>query len=228
LGIFRLGVLGGTFNPIHLGHLHIARSAQRLFSLSEVLFVVAAVPPHKPQKSLIALNHRYTMVSLATSDVSSFVPSLVELEPHASPYSVDTMQKITRSIGRKSSEIYFIAGGDSLRDVKSWRESEKLLTSYNFIFVLRPGADTGNFKDCLPGKSRGRICDCTGFSRARIRRIIEEDRSGKNRLFIVDADAPDISATRIRALANAGKNFRSSVPAAVYAYIKKLQLYGGR
>ena len=228
MGIFRLGVLGGTFNPIHLGHLHIARSVQKLFSLSEIRFVVAATPPHKSQKSLIALTHRYAMVSLATSEEPSFVPSLIELEPHASSYSVDTMRKIARAVDRDKGEVYFIAGGDSLCEVKSWRDSEKLLTRYNFIFVLRPGSDIGKLEDYLPQKARERVCDCSGSRRTRIRKLIERDRPGKNRLFIVDTDAPDISATRIRNLAAAGKNFRGFIPAAVYAYIKKLHLYGDR
>jgi nicotinate-nucleotide adenylyltransferase len=228
LGIFRLGVLGGTFNPIHLGHLHIARSVQKLFSLSEIRFVVAASPPHKSKKSLIALTHRYAMVGLATSEEPSFVPSLVELEPHASSYSVDTMRKIARAMDRNKGEVYFIAGGDSLCEVKSWRESEKLLTTYNFIFVLRPGFDAGNLKDYLPQKARERVCDCSGYGRTRIRKLMEDDRPGKNRVFIVDTDAPDISATRIRNLAAAGKNFRRFIPAPVYAYIQKLHLYGGR
>jgi nicotinate-nucleotide adenylyltransferase len=215
LSIYRLGVLGGTFNPIHLGHLHIARSVKEIFSLSEVLFVVAATPPHN-----------YAMVSLATAGEPSFVPSLVELEPDASPYSVDTMQKIARHSGQDAGEIYFIAGGDSLRDVKSWRESERLLTSYNFIFVLRPGVDTVQLADFLPESARKRVRDCTGLDRAQTRRRIDEDRSGGNRLFVADIDALDISATGIRQQAALGKNFSDSVPAPVWEYIKKLQLYG--
>ena len=141
----KAAIFGGTFNPIHLGHLHIARSVRKLFSLSEVLFVVAADPPHKSRKSLISFQHRYAMVSLATSEEPRFVPSLVELQPHASSYSVDTMRKITRKAGQYGrGDIYFIAGGDSLRDVKSWRESEKLLTTYNFIFVLQMRFHFGN------------------------------------------------------------------------------------
>jgi nicotinate-nucleotide adenylyltransferase len=228
LGASRLGVLGGTFNPVHTGHLHIARSVQKFFSLSKVLFVVAAQPPHKSQKGLIALMHRYAMVSLAIAGDESFVPSLVELEPHASSYSIDTMRKIASTSGVKREEIFFIAGGDSLCEVKSWRESEKLLTSYNFVFILRPGVDVVNFRDYLPEKARERVCDCTGLGRARIRRRVDENRSGKNQLYIVDIDAPDISATGIRTLAASGKNYRDLVPGPVYSYMKKLKLYGDR
>ena len=228
MGILRLGVFGGTFNPIHSGHLHIARSVRKIFSLSKILFVVAADPPHKPSKKLISLAHRYAMVSLATSEEPLFVPSLIELESHASPYSVDTMRKISRSVRPRGGEVYFIAGGDSLLEVNSWRESEKLLTSYNFIFVRRPGADTDNYDGFLPEKAVPRVCDLTGLGRTAIRRKFEEEQFKNNRLFIVDVDAPDISATRIRNFASAGKDFRSLVPKPVHSYIQKLRLYGGK
>ncbi|MEJ2108808.1 MAG: nicotinate (nicotinamide) nucleotide adenylyltransferase [Acidobacteriota bacterium] len=206
LGIHRLGVLGGTFNPIHKGHMHIARSVQKLFSLSEVLFVVSAAPPHKPQDSLIELTHRYAMVSLATAGEPSFVPSLIELEPQASPYSVDTMHKIAERSDCNVEDLYFIAGGDSLRDLKSWHKSEKLLASYNFIFVLRPGVHVENYTKFLPEKVWGRVCDCTGCTRARVQEKIKAGRFGENPA--------------------SGNNFNDSVPETVYRYIKKLKLYG--
>jgi len=165
-GGLRLGVLGGTFNPVHLGHLHIARSVQRLFSLSEVLFVVAAKPPHKPLDALIPLMHRYAMVSLATAGEASFVPSLVELEPQASSFSVDTMSKLARQVARANGILYFIAGGDSLLEVKSWRKSERLLTAFNFVFVVRPGTGTVDPGKTLPSKAVPRVCDLTGLGRA--------------------------------------------------------------
>jgi nicotinate-nucleotide adenylyltransferase len=228
LEIFRLGVLGGTFNPIHSGHLHIARYVRKVFSLSKILFVVAADPPHKPRKGLISLAHRYAMVSLATSGDPSFVPSLIELESQASPYSVDTLRKISRSMRSGEVEIYFVAGGDSLLEVNSWKNSEKLLASYNFIFVRRPGSDVGDYETFLPEKAVPRVRDFRGLGRARIRRQLEAESSKKNLLYIVNANAPDISATRIRNLASSGKDFRSLVPLPVYSYIQKLDLYGER
>jgi len=228
LGIDRLGVFGGTFNPIHSGHLYIAGSVRQLFSLSEILFVVAAAPPHKPKKDLVELMHRYAMVSLATSGEPAFIPSLVEIEPYASPYSVDTMRKITRNFGRDCEKIYFIAGGDSLRDVRSWRESEKLLASYNFIFILRSGVDTAKFREYLPEQAWGRVRDYTGLDRNQIRESFERDRSRENRLFIIDIDAPGISATKIRNQAASGEDLRGCVPDPVCEYIRKMQLYGDR
>jgi nicotinate-nucleotide adenylyltransferase len=222
----RIGVLGGTFNPIHYGHLHIALEIQKLFSLSQVHFAVATVPPHKGPEDLVPFMHRYAMVSLATTGIPGFFPSLVELEPQASPFSIDTLKKLARRAGGQSN-LYFIAGGDSLHEVKSWKESEKLLSSYTFIFALRPGIQGASPKDVLPSKAARRVVDLTGLSRSQARRTIAQQK-GARRIYLLDVGALDISATRIRALASAGKPLNRVVPGPVREYIQKLHLYGGR
>jgi nicotinate-nucleotide adenylyltransferase len=223
----RIGVLGGTFNPVHLGHLHIALEIQKLFSLSQVHFVVATAPPHKAPEDLIAFTHRYAMVSLATAGIPSFTPSLVELEPEVSPFSVDTMDKLARHARRNESLLYFIAGGDSLAEVNSWRESQRLLNSYNFIFAVRPGTGPVDPKNVLRGRATARVRDLRGIGAGRARCIIREQNRA-SRIYLVDVAAPDISATRIRELASSGKPFTRMVPDAVRDYIAKLHLYGGR
>jgi nicotinate-nucleotide adenylyltransferase len=226
LGNVRIGVLGGTFNPIHRGHVHIARSIQQLFSLSRVHFVVATTPPHKTPKNVISFSHRYAMVSLAVAGIPALIPSMVELEPHCSSFTIDTMEKLSVRLEQEKGVLYFIAGGDSLMEVKSWRQSEKLLTSYNFIFVVRPGTALTEYRDALPEQAIARVRDLTGLGRAQIRRKISEGNDGENRIFIVDVGAPDISATRIRNLASSGKPVHRMVPRPVYEYIRKLHLYG--
>lgn len=229
MGGVRLGVFGGTFNPIHFGHLHIARACQRLFSLSQVHFVVAASPPHKCTETLIPLTHRYAMACLATSGMPSFIPSLIELEPQASPYSIDTLKKLAHRIDQKRDVLYFIAGGDSLAEIMSWRENETLLTSYNFIFVMRAGMRKVDPKEVLPRRALARVRNLAGMGRVRMKRqIAEEENSGENRIYIVDLGAPDISATRIRAQIGAGKPVRAEVPIPVCDYIRKMKLYGAR
>jgi nicotinate-nucleotide adenylyltransferase len=225
----RIGVLGGTFNPIHRGHLHIAGEIQRIFSLSQVHFVVAMAPPHKAPEDLIPFVHRYAMVSLATAGAPSFVPSSIELEPESSPFSVDTMRKLERSLGSQG-VLYFIAGGDSLAEVKSWRESEKLLTSYNFIFAVRPGIGPLNPEDVLPGRASALVRDLTRLKPVQLRGGIEENGNIK-RIYILDVHAPDISATQIRKWVfseNSEKTMHDMVPEPVCEYIQKLHLYGGR
>jgi nicotinate-nucleotide adenylyltransferase len=222
----RIGVFGGTFNPIHCGHLHIAREVRKLFSLSHVQFVVATLPPHKGPEDLVPFMHRYAMVSLATAGLPGFLPSLVELEPQASPFSIDTLRKLARRAGR-GSKLYFIAGGDSLPEVKSWRNGGKLLNSYNFVFAMRPGARLVNPEQALSPKAARRVVDLTGLSRDRARRAIAQQK-GKSRIYLVDVGAPAISATRIRSLAASGGPFSCMVPGPVREYIRKLHLYGGR
>jgi nicotinate-nucleotide adenylyltransferase len=226
LGIARVGVFGGTFNPIHFGHLHIAERIQKAFSLSQVYFVVATVPPHKLHEDLIPFVHRYAMVSLAVAGIPSFISSMIELEPEASPFSIDTMKKFECSPGRDTRDLFFIAGGDSLAEVQSWRDSEKLLTSYNFVFADRPGTGPVSYEDVLPEKAVARVRDLTGLGPVQIRRKIAAEDSGENRIYIADVGAPDISATCIRGLASAGKSICRMVPGPVCEYIRKHHLYG--
>ena len=226
MGIVRIGVFGGTFNPIHFGHLHIARNLQGLFSLSQIHFVVATMPPHKSLEDLIPFAHRYAMVSLAVAGAPSFIPSLIELEPQASPFSVDTMHKLSRSLRRDRHILYFIAGSDSLLEVKSWRESERLLTAYNFVFVMRPGSASADPGEILPEKAVAGVRDLTGLRQAQMRRRIAEESADGSRIYLVDIAAPNISATQIRQLTSSGKSIHRLVPGPVREYIRKLHLYG--
>jgi nicotinic acid mononucleotide adenylyltransferase len=138
------------------------------------------------------------------------------------------MDKLSVSLAQEKGALYFIAGGDSLMEVKSWRQSEKLLASYNFIFVVRPGTDLAEYRDALAEQAVARVCDLTGLKRTQIRRKISEGNAGENRIFIVDVGAPDISATRIRNLASSGKPVQRMVSGPVNEYIRKLHLYGER
>lgn len=227
LGATRLGVLGGTFNPIHLGHLHLAQCARRLFGLDLVYFVVAAAPPHKPLEDLIPLAHRYGMVCLATAGTPSFVPSLIELDPPESPFSIHTLEKFTGL--NRGKVVYFLAGGDSLAEVSTWRESAKLLTSYNFVFVTRPGSDSVEPDSVLPAEAISGVRNLAGLDPRRLRRRIRsEESSPGSKVFIVDMGALDISASQIRRLASRGEEIRPLVPAAVHEYLQKTHLYGER
>ncbi|MBP1608873.1 MAG: nadD [Acidobacteria bacterium] len=225
----KIGVFGGTFNPIHLGHLHIANRAQRTFGLSRIYFVVATEPPHKKGEELPPICHRYAMVSLATAGYPSFIPSLVELETPASPFTIHTMDKLARKTGSRKIMMYFIAGGDSLSDIASWKNSEELLSTYNFIFVVRPRISLDNPCACLPEAVKTRVCDLTGFSS---RKIPEKAHSkicaGRSSIFITDFGALDISASGIRKLAAGGRRLGHLVSPAVQEYIQKHKLYGER
>jgi len=222
----RVGVLGGTFNPIHRGHLHIAKSVQSMFGLSRVIFVVSPEPPHKRAEKMIHFTHRYAMVSLAVEKEISFIPSIMEMEPEPSPYTIDTMDKLARI--EKQNQLFFIAGGDSLLEVASWRESERLLAEYNFIFVTRPWDGPIDAEKCLPADAFRRTLTLTGLDRKQAKKIIAGESKGENRIYIMDAKAPDISSSKIRALVAArggDRAVRRMLPPVVRNYMKKLRLY---
>jgi nicotinate-nucleotide adenylyltransferase len=222
-----VGVFGGTFNPIHLGHLHIAAGVQQLFGFSRIYFVVASTPPHKPGLDIAAFLDRYAMVSLALSGSERLIPSAVELERPASPFSIDTMRKFARRSPADPENLFFIAGGDSLYDVGGWHRGNELLESYNFVFVMRPGVDVDDPRSILPRAVAGRVRDFRGYSVRKIRRDAASAANGRrNSIFIVDVAAPDISASQVRRLVSGGRSVRSLVPDAVNRYIKKLGLYG--
>jgi nicotinate-nucleotide adenylyltransferase len=224
-----LGVFGGTFNPIHRGHLHIARSVRRLFGLSQIHFVVASEPPHKPGLELEPFFNRYAMVALAAAEDRHFVPSPVELERPSSPFSVHTMRKLARRTGIDPVLLYFVAGGDSLLEVGGWYRSAELLSSYNFVFVVRPGFPLDEPGASLPAKVAGRIRDLRGLTPAAGRRKLRLERESRGLgIFIVDVDAPDISASEIRLRAASGRRISHLVPPLVHEYIQKLRLYGER
>jgi nicotinate-nucleotide adenylyltransferase len=225
----RLGVLGGTFNPIHLGHLQIAQIVRRIFGLDRIYFVVAAAPPHKPQQNLVSLAHRYAMVSLATAGTPFFIPSLIELEAPPSPFSIDTMAKFEQKISDRDARLYFIGGGDSLMEVSTWKESEKLLSSYSFIFVMRPGMGPFDPASVLPAQAAPKVRRLAGLGRHRLqRRVKAEEASGGNLIFTLDIGALDVSASQIRDLVAHGKRIRHLVPAPVHEYLQKTHLYGER
>ena len=229
MGTVGIGVFGGTFNPIHRGHLHIAKNVQSLFELSRVYFVVSPAPPHKRAEELIPFAHRYAMTSLAVEKEISFIPSLAEMEPEPSPYTIDTLDKLARI--EKQNRLFFIAGGDSLLEIASWHEGERLLAEYNFIFVVRPWDEPINAEKCLPAGAFRRTRDLTGLERKQAKKKIAREPKEENRIYIVDAKAPDISSTKIRALVAAtggDRAVRRMLPPAVHGYIKKLRLYGGK
>jgi len=218
----KIGVLGGTFNPIHHGHIHLAARVQRLFGLSAVHFVASALPPHKSHENLVRLEHRYAMICLATSGRAAFVPSLAELDPPASPFSIDTLGKIARTAGTDGTSIYFIAGGDSLAEVAGWRDSRRLLSTYNFVFAVRPGFPLSAPGRCLPPGLADRVVDLRGRSSPCSVRPAEPS------IFLVDVAARRVSSSEVRALASAGRDTTRLVPAQVRNYILKLNLYGER
>jgi len=133
---------GGTFDPVHVGHLEIARKVSQLFEIEKILFIPAQLAPHKIRRLVTAPIHRYAMLALATQDDPQLLISSFELDAPDRRYTVDTVAHFQRSLG-DSTELFFIMGADSWAEITTWREWERLLTMINFIVVTRPGYGPG-------------------------------------------------------------------------------------
>src|SRR5829696_5070046 len=134
----RIALYGGTFDPVHSGHLEIARRVVQLFEIEKVLFVPAQVAPHKIGRPVTAPIHRYAMLALATQNDPLLSISTFELDAPDRRYTVDTVEHFRRMMG-DATELFFIMGADSWSEITTWREWERLLSLTNQIVVTRPG-----------------------------------------------------------------------------------------
>ena len=138
----RIALYGGTFDPVHLGHLEIARRVSQLFEIEKVLFIPAQMAPHKVGRPVTEPIHRYAMLALATQDDPRLAISTFELDAPDRRYTVDTVEHFQRALG-DDVELFFIMGADSWSEITTWREWERLLTLINYIVVTRPGYEPG-------------------------------------------------------------------------------------
>jgi len=138
----RIGLYGGTFDPVHVGHLEVARRVSQLFEIEKVIFIPAQMAPHKIGRPVTEPIHRYAMLALATQDDPRLLISTFELDAPDRRYTVDTVAHFQRALG-DSAELFFIMGADSWAEIMTWREWERLLTMINFIVVTRPGYESG-------------------------------------------------------------------------------------
>lgn len=217
--IVRMGVLGGTFDPLHNAHLAMAEGAMDLLRLESVHFMVSACPPHKVGGSTTSAAHRLAMVALATSGREGLVPSAVELEDcHGAPsYTVDALDAFCRRHGADPGEIVFLAGGDSLRDLPLWRASDELLARYRFFFCARAGWDASECRLV----HQGRVRDLRGADREAVREALQDGCS-----VLVDLGLPDVASSKIRLMLQSGLDCSGLLPASVSDYIRKTNLYG--
>jgi nicotinate-nucleotide adenylyltransferase len=216
----RVALYGGTFDPVHLGHLEIARGVSKLFEIQEVLFIPALKAPHKQTRAVTPVIHRYAMLALATQNDPRLFVSTFELEAPDRRYTVDTVAHFQSTFG-DSSDLFFIMGADSWSEITTWREWEKLLAMTNHIVVTRPGYDVnvGNISKCL----QERIVD---LRFAPDPKTIVQSVDGKG-IFVTDVVMKDISATQIRRAANEDRfaDLANQVPQSVIEYMKKYRIY---
>jgi nicotinate-nucleotide adenylyltransferase len=215
----RVAIYGGTFDPVHKGHLEVARRVLELFELEEVLFVPACVPPHK--SGISSVFHRFAMLALATEEDARLRISTVELDEPQRPFAVDTVERLQEGMGADR-RLFFIIGADSWSEITTWHEWQRLLRMCDLIVVTRPGHE---LSPNIPGGAAAEIVDVRGMSKLEISDVLVSDRGA--RTFLTDAAMIDISATAIRAAARAGEHegLREMVPVSVASYIEKYALY---
>ncbi|MGE5326227.1 MAG: nicotinate-nucleotide adenylyltransferase [Deltaproteobacteria bacterium] len=212
-----IALFGGTFDPIHTGHLKAARAAARRFRLNRILFVPSGNPPHKIGNHLTPFEHRFAMVSLACAADRRFVPSLLEAPtPDGRPhYSISTIRKARRFL-KRGDRLFFLIGVDAFLDLPHWKNYRGLLDLVDFIVVSRPGYPNRRIAATIPsGMVRGR-------ARVAGRRAIHLRRSVVH--IVRGIDAP-VASSDIRDAAGAGRGLTGLVPPLVEEYIRKEGLY---
>ncbi len=224
-----IGLFGGSFDPIHRGHLALAQAAASRYSLRQVLFVPANVPPHKQRQPLTAFIHRYAMVALGTQDQKGFVPSLLEssgAEPESDGvnYSIDTVRRLKQTL-KKSDRLFFLIGIDAFRDVAKWREARALLAECDFIVASRPGYSLRDVAESLPEDLRPAAAVTRPFQKQPAKGDLV--LPGVT-LHLLEGVNQSVSATAIRAAAAQGKPLRRWLDPQVADYIHKHGLYRGK
>jgi nicotinate-nucleotide adenylyltransferase len=212
----KIGLFGGTFDPIHWGHLRSAEEVSETFGLDRVYFIPASIPPHKRGQTTTPAEDRLQMVRRGVSGNSRFSVSTVEISRVGVSYSIDTIRAFNAK-KRKGDSLYFIIGLDAFREIGTWNDFADIFPLCNFIVTSRPGS-----KESDPLKGTGiavKKLFCYDFKRKNYRH-----RSGTRILFIELTDIA-ISASEIRTLVKQGKSIRYLVPSAVERYIKRRGLY---
>lgn len=198
----RIGIMGGTFNPIHLGHLVIAEEVRFKFKLDKVVFIPSGNPPHKDNRNIIDSNHRYQMTILATVDNPYFDVSPIEIDRKGITYTIDTISEL-RSRCNNEIEFYFITGADALLELSTWKDIDKLLSLCKFVAATRPGFEIAKIEE----------------------KIKELGNMYKKNIYSLSVPALQISSTDIRNRIKQGITVKYLVPDSVERYIEKHQLY---
>lgn len=198
----KTGIFGGTFNPIHNGHLIVAESVREQFGLDRVLFMPSGQPPHKRNSEVLDPERRFEMVRLAVESNDYFEASRMEIDRSGFTYTVNTLTELRTEYGSET-VIYFIIGADVVPELVAWKDFRKVFQLCEFIAVLRPGFDKEAFRaeTCRISKEYGAV------------------------IHAADARLVDISSTDIRARCLAGKSIKYLVPDGVMEYIYKEGLY---
>ena len=230
-----IGLFGGTFDPVHRGHLALAQAALEHYKLHRIHFVPANIPPHKQRQPLSPFVHRFAMLALATAAEKSFVPSLLEApEENAEParsssksrelkpnYTIDTIRSLKRSF-KAADRLFLLIGMDAFADIAQWHQAEALFRECEFVVASRPGYSLADVANALPESLRPRPEVTRPFHKQAATGDLV--LPGATIHLIPDLRQP-ASATAIRQAAAAGKPLSRFVEPSVAEYIKKMSLY---
>jgi nicotinate-nucleotide adenylyltransferase len=210
----RIAFYGGSFDPLHTGHLQIANKLTEVFELDEFVFIPAFHAPHKKDKKPTSAFLRYAMLCLATNNATKIKVSKMELDLPEKPFTIETLTKLKADL--PDDKIFFVMGADSWQEIATWREWEKILTIVNIIVVTRPPIEIG-FSH-ISSAIRAKIVDLRGK--------INFELEAEDRIYITDAVSLEISATEIRnKIRNKRNDWQKEVPVEVAKYIEKYGIY---
>jgi nicotinate-nucleotide adenylyltransferase len=208
----RVGIMGGTFDPIHVGHLEAALAAKTVLDLTQLFVVTSHVPPHRPPPHASSY-HRFAMVSLAVAGREGWQASDLELRDHAQSYTSATLKKL-HAHGYAPAELFFIIGADAFADIMSWVNYPAILDYTNFAVVSRPGHPIDELQRRLPALAQRMVLPA-------IDTITRKDPV----IVLLDAPTSDVSATAIRQRRARGESIARLVPDSVRQHIEQHDLY---
>ncbi len=215
----KIGILGGTFNPIHYGHLAAAQEVCDRLKLDRILFIPSHLPPHKLDEDVPAAMQRLEMVRLATADNPSFQPSDIEIKRGGRSYTIDTIERLRSD--DPAAEFYFIMGIDSFLDIQTWHNWERLLSLCSFVVLSRPGyrfVDLTRIDFMKQAADELSMMDKGELDQASV-------QSGLFTIYLEQIPLHDISSTDIRARVKAGSSIKYLLPEQVEIYIIEHNLY---
>lgn len=206
--IVRIGIMGGTFDPIHNGHLFAAESARENFSLNEVIFIPSGNPPHKNGHMIVSAEDRYQMTSIAVLDNAYFSVSRIEIDRAGISYTIDTIKELYSICQNKYKkfELFFITGADSILEILSWKDVFSIMSMCKFIAVTRNG---------YPLEELNKLAEYA----------CENDTDFKEHILVMEMPLLSISSTDIRRRVRNGLTIKYLLPQAVETYVKKNSLY---
>jgi len=213
----KIGLFGGTFDPIHCGHVKAAENAQNIFLFDRILFIPSYIPPHKESVDVASAGHRLKMVELALSSFDRFLPSSVEIDAKGTSYSIVTLNRIKELFPQ--TEIFFLLGIDAFLEIDTWKDYEDVLVQCSFIVMSRPGFRLNDAKEILTEKYNQRMVEISG--------PIDRQDAGFffHKIYILSIDTLDISSSEVREKVRKNRSIKDLVPENVENYIKERHLY---